>query len=135
VKKILVLFLILISCDSSKDKAMTYRCGSDLKDLDFKYIFYRDRDTTNGAEYFWFIERSPISFNSDYKKLSYKLKDTKNTIFKIDEKKIFWTETASGGIIANTLEISSGVLTKQFQAWGQSTFPKGIQYRCDKLIK
>jgi hypothetical protein len=134
-KKILVLLLILISCDSSKEKAMTYRCGTDLKDLDFKYIFYRDRDTTNGAEYFWFIERSPISSNSDYKKLSYKLKDTKNTIFKIDEKKIFWTETASGGVIANTLEISSGVLTKQFQAWGQSTHPKGKQYRCDKLIK
>jgi len=134
-KKILVLLFILIGCDSSKDKAMNYRCGTDLKDLDFKYIFYRDRDTTNGAEYFWFIERSPISSNSDYKKLSYKLKDTKNTIFKIDEKKIFWTETASGGIIANTLEISSGVLTKQFQAWGQSMFPKGKQYRCDKLIK
>ncbi len=134
-KKILFIFLILIGCDSSKDRAMIYRCATDLKDLDFKYFFYRDRDTTNGAEYFWFIERNPISLNSDYKKLSYRLKDTKNTIFKIDEKKIFWTETANGGVIANTLEISSSVLTKQFQAWGQSTFPKGKQYRCDKLIK
>jgi len=133
--KYLFLFLLFFSCDNTKNKAIFYKCSTDLKDLDFKYIFYRDRDTTNGAEYFWFIERSPISLNSDYKKLSYRLKDTKNTIFKIDEKKIFWTETASGGVIANTIEISSSILTKQFQAWGQSTFPKGKQYRCDKLIK
>jgi len=134
-KYLVLSILFFFSCDNPKNNAIFYKCSTDLKDLDFKYIFYRDRDTTNGAEYFWFIERSPISSNSDYKKLSYKLKDTKNTIFKIDEKKIFWTETASGGVIANTLEISSGVLTKQFQAWGQSTFPKGKQYRCDKLIK
>jgi len=134
-KKILFLFLILIACDSSKEKVMIYRCDTDLKDLNFKYNFYRDRDTTNGAEYFWFVERNPISSNSNYKKLSYKLKDTKNTIFKIDEKKILWTETVSGGIITNTLEISSGILTKQFQAWGLSTFPKSKQYRCDKLLK
>jgi len=133
--KYLFLFLLFFSCDIKKNKAIFYKCSTDLKDLDFKYIFYRDRDTTNGAEYFWFIERSPISLNPNYKRLSYRLKDTKNTIFKIDEKKISWTETASGGVIVNTLEISSGILTKQFLAWGQSTYPKGKQYKCDKLIK
>jgi len=134
-EKILVLLLILIGCDSSKDRAMIYRCATDLKDLDFKYIFYRDRDTTNGAEYFWFVERNPISSNSEYKRLSYKLKDTKNTIFKIDENKIFWTEPTLGGIIANTLDIKKAILSKQFQQWGESRHPNAKLFRCTNIKK